>query len=141
MSPAPALKRAATPLDLISSDQRSHQRYPVMLELQYKVLDGRRVTHYGHGRTLNVSSGGILFEATDPVGTDSVTTRNQTIELLIEWPMLLGESCALKLLMRGRIVRRDSGRLAVRTVYHEFRTAVVGARNGHTNTEALHNGA
>ena len=128
MSPAPALRRAVRPLEIRSSDQRLHQRYPVILELDYKVLEGRRVTRSGHGRTLNISSGGLLFETASEFEAKPSAIRAETIELTIEWPISLGETCALKLLMRGRIVRKDSGRLAVRTERHEFRTAGLAVR-------------
>lgn len=128
MSPAPALKRAVTPLEVRSRDQRLHQRYPVMLELEYKVLEGRRVTRSGHGRTLNISSGGLLFETANGMEAKPSAIPDETIELSIKWPISLGETCALKLLLRGRIVRQDSARLAVRTERHEFRTAGVAVR-------------
>lgn len=100
-------------------DQRSKGRYPIALELQYKLLRGSRVERMGLGRTLNISSGGVLFE------TDNPLPVRGSVELAMKWPFLLQGACGLKLVVRGRIVRCDAGTraTAVRAEYHEFRTA------------------
>lgn len=105
-------------------DQRVNGRYPIALEVQYKLLRGDRVNkvdRVGCGRTLNISSGGVLFE------TDQLLPPTGFVELAIQWPFLLREVCSLKLVMRGRIVRRDNHTkaTAVRAESHEFRTAGV----------------
>ncbi len=100
-------------------DQRANGRYPIALEVHYKVLRGDRVDRVGSGRTLNISSGGVLVE------TDQLLPPTGFVELAIQWPFLLREVCSLKLVMRGRIVRRDyhTNATAVRAEFHEFRTA------------------
>ena len=102
-------------------DQRANGRYPIELNVQYKVLRGDRVDRVGCGKTLNISSGGVLLE------TDQALPPNSMVELAIQWPFLLREVCSLKLVMRGRIVRRDqhTHATAVRAESHEFRTAGV----------------
>jgi hypothetical protein len=102
-------------------DQRAKGRYPIALEVHYKVLSGDRVDRVGCGRTLNISSGGVLLE------TDQMLPPTGVVELAIQWPFLLREVCSLKLVMRGRIVRRDYQikATAVRAEFHEFRTAGV----------------
>jgi hypothetical protein len=105
-------------------DQRVKGRYPIALEVQYKLLRGDRVDkvdRVGCGRTLNISSGGVLFE------TDQPLPQTGFVELAIQWPFLLREVCNLKLVMRGRIVRRDNHTkaTAIRAESHEFRTAGV----------------
>jgi hypothetical protein len=114
--------RAATlePLgESAAPDQRAHDRYPICLDLQYKLLRGSRVEQAGTGRTVNISSGGVLFETSDWL------PARGSVELALQWPFLLQGVCGLKLVIRGRIVRSDSnGRaIAVRAVFHEFRTA------------------
>ncbi len=101
------------------ADQRSRGRYPISLDLQYKVLRGGRVEKTGTGRTLNISSHGVLFETTDSM------PQQGTVELAMQWPFLLQGVCGLKLVMRGRIVRSgdDQHVTAVRADYREFRTA------------------
>jgi len=100
-------------------DQRANGRYPIALEVQYKLLRGDRVLRMGCGKTLNISSGGVLFE------TDELLPPTGIVEVAIQWPFLLRKVCSLKLVMRGRIVRRDyhSRATAVRAQSHEFRTA------------------
>src|ERR1700676_3366999 len=103
------------------SYQRLSRRYPIALEIEYKLLRKGRIERLGLGRTLNVSSGGVLFEANESLPAGS------SIELLMRWPFLLEGVCPLKLVIHGSVVRSDSRRIAVRTKHHEFRTA--GARS------------
>jgi hypothetical protein len=73
-----------------------------------------------------MSSGGIYFETQEPLPKDG------RIELAMDWPFLLEGVCALKLVMRGRVVRSDAKGTAVRIMQHEFRTAGVRSLSGPT---------
>lgn len=117
MGAVAALRRAVAPSTDSSSDRRSKRRYPIHLEVQYKLLKHRRVERLGSGRTLNISSCGVLFEA------DGHLPTSGAIELALNWPFLLHGSCNLKLVMRGRIVRTNEKAIAIRAEFHEFRTA------------------
>lgn len=117
MSTAPALARTARLLEIHRADQRLHRRYPIALEIEYRLLSKGRVQRFGSGRTVNVSSGGVFFESPDPLPAAG------SIELVMNWPFLLEGVCPLKLIMRGRIVRKDGTRVAVQARHHEFRTA------------------
>jgi hypothetical protein len=121
MSPAPALASKVRFLESHHADQRMNRRYPIALEIEYKLLRKGRVARLGLGRTLNVSSGGVLFEANEPLAPGS------SIELLMHWPFLLEGVCPLKLVIHGSVVRSDNTGVAVQTKHHEFRTA--GARS------------
>jgi hypothetical protein len=66
---------------------------------------------------VNVSSNGILFEA------DTALPTEKSIKLAMKWPFLLEGECALKLHIRGIIIRSVAKRAAVQIAYHEFRTA------------------
>ncbi len=123
MSPAPAEARSATLFEITPTEHRSHQRYPIKLEVEYRVVKKGRVEH-GFGRTLNISSGGVFFE------TKSSLPATGPIELLLNWPFLLEGVCPLKLVMRGRIVRSDGNGVAIRFKHHEFRTAGARASKG-----------
>lgn len=127
MSPAPALAPAARFLETHRADQRSNRRYPIALEIEYKLLRKGRVDRLGLGRTLNVSSGGVLFEANESLPAGS------TIEVLMNWPFLLEGVCPLKLVIYGSVVRSDNKGVAVRTKHHEFRTA--GARSSRSGNK------
>ena len=100
-------------------DQRAKDRYPITLELQYKLLDKGRVDRVGVGRTVNISSHGVLFE------TDRPLTPGRLVELTMKWPFLLRGICGLKLVVRKRIVRchANTKATAVKAESHEFRTA------------------
>jgi hypothetical protein len=107
-------------------DQRLHRRYPITLKVEYKLINKGRVERVGTGQTINISSGGIFFEPDTPL------PANGPIELVLDWPFLLDKVCGLKLVMRGRIVRRDSNGIAIEARQHEFRTS--GARSLRSTT-------
>ena len=70
----------------------------------------------GSGRTVNMSSAGVIFEADRPLreGLDA--------DLSIAWPASLSKSVGLTLRVRGRIVRADQNRIALTMTHYEFRT-------------------
>jgi hypothetical protein len=120
MSPAPVLIRTGSLADTYRVDQRSHRRYPIGLNLEYKLLKRGRVGCSGFGKVLNISSRGVLFEAHEDLRAIG------RIEVTIPWPFQLDGVCPLKLVMRGRIVRSDGNKIAIISEHHEFRTS--GAR-------------
>ena len=118
MSPTPRPARPARFLETYG-DQRSHRRYPIILKVEYR-LSRNRVVQFGSASTLNISSGGVLFEVSD------VLPSCGPIRLMLNWPFVLDEVCLLKLLIHGHIVRNEGNRVAIRIDHHEFYTA--GAR-------------
>ena len=114
---APALARFEGILNNRRADQRAHRRYPIALDIEYKLIHKGRVQRQGLGKTLDVSSGGVCFECSDTVPADS------HIELVMMWPFLLEGVCPLSLVMQGRVVRIDGRRVAIQAKHHEFRTA------------------
>jgi hypothetical protein len=122
MSPAPAPAPAdfGELVEKYLADERTHQRFPIKLDVDYKVTYRGRVERQGSGRTVNMASGGVLLDTMEalPLGSQ--------IELVIHWPFLLEGVCPLKLVVKGRVVRSDDRGVAVLTKHHEFRTA--GAR-------------
>jgi hypothetical protein len=103
--------------DLIGGDRRADKRYEIHLDLRWKLVRRRRVLETGSGYTVDLSSGGILFEAGRqlPVGFH--------LEISISWPIMLHSVSPLQLVVKAKIVRSDEGRAAVRILQHEFRTA------------------
>jgi hypothetical protein len=116
LPPSPLMHLTAFPA-ASSAERRSNRRYPITLRLQYKILRKGRVERLGFGRTVNISTGGVLFEANELVPTTC------QIELALHWPFLLQGSCGLKLVMRGRVVRSDDKAIGMEAEFHEFRTA------------------
>jgi hypothetical protein len=117
MSAATSAARAASRGKTVVTEQRSHQRYPIELEVEYRLLAKGQSELVGSGKTRNISSGGVLFEA---LGSRPATG---SIEVMLSWPFLLEGVCPLKLVMKGRIVRSDLRGVAIQSSYHEFRTA------------------
>ncbi len=117
MSAAPIAARTTGRSKKVLTEQRSHQRYPIELEVEYRLLAKGHSELVGSGKTRNISSGGVLFEA---LGSHPAPGP---IELMVSWPFLLEGVCPLKLVMKGRIVRSDLRGIAIQSNYHEFRTA------------------
>lgn len=108
--------------------RRSHRRYPINVEVEYKLIDGHRVLKTGSGLTLNLSSGGVLFACEDalPIGA--------AIRLTLTWPVLLNERAGLNLCVNGRIVRSFGKYTAVEILSHEFRTRPAAHASHETKT-------
>lgn len=102
--------------------RRSHRRYPMRVDLEYKLLDGKKVLKTGVGRTLNLSSSGILFESGESIPTGT------TIRVFLSWPVPLNDRVGLTLCVMGRTVRSSGNCTAVEILSHEFRTRPVPAQ-------------
>jgi c-di-GMP-binding flagellar brake protein YcgR len=100
----------------LRSERRRSSRFPIEREVKYKTLNQRTETLAGNGRTLNISSSGVLFTSDHdlPVGT--------RLELSISWPAQLNDRCLLNLVARGRVTRHIQGQLALQIQQYEFRT-------------------
>lgn len=117
ISPSEPTPLGAALLYEFVSDRRVHRRYPIILEVEYKLLKLGRVIEVGSGRTLNISTGGILFEA------NNTLHPSRRIELTLRWPMLLDGVFPMKLVIQGSIKRNDGNRIAMSTKSHEFHMA------------------
>jgi len=80
------------------------------------MLYGQRIAETGVGRTLNISSGGVWFS------TESMLTSGMPIEISMNWPVLLNDSCPMKLMIYGCVVRSNEKGAAVAIERYEFRT-------------------
>lgn len=104
----PAIREA------LRSEQRLHRRYAIVLGLQYRLRKNHLIS--GPGKTVNLSTGGVLFQTRD------LLPASGEIDLVIDWPFLLQNTCPLRLVERGTIVRSDEHGIAVRVLSHEFCT-------------------
>lgn len=100
--------------DRIQGDRRLQRRYPLELDLEFRIIDGDRVVAAGAGKTGNISSGGVLFHAADEV------LAGGHVELAVRWPAVLGNSPFLELRIFGRLVRTDSQGVAMRMSKYHF---------------------
>lgn len=95
--------------------RRSHYRFAIAVDVEYKVDGGERKI----GRAVNLSSKGILFKATDRLAV------GKRIQVFIAWPMKLDGNVALTLWATGEVVRNNGQHIAAHLSKHEFRTARV----------------
>ena len=110
------LGRQLDTADMATNERRRSSRFPIEREVRYKTLNQRTEILSGSGKTLNISSSGVLFTSDHdlPVGT--------RLEVSISWPAQLNEKCLLNLVARGRITRHNQGQLALQIQQYEFRT-------------------
>jgi c-di-GMP-binding flagellar brake protein YcgR len=97
-------------------DRRGNSRFPVREEVRYRVLNAKSLNSTGVGKTLNISSGGILFT------TEGRLPMGKLVEVAVNWPARLGGACALKFVVVGRVVRAENDKAAVRIERYEFKT-------------------
>jgi hypothetical protein len=97
-------------------ERRLSSRYPFRQELRYRVTTSKAANMSGSGTTLNMGSRGILFttEHKLPVG--------RGVELAVDWPARLDGTCPLQFVARGRVVRAEDNRAAVRIERYQFKT-------------------
>jgi len=110
-------KRNSEGEQLIAGDRRRDRRYTLHLDCKWKLIRRRRVLDSGVGNTIDLSSGGLQFDAGRHL------PEGLNVELSISWPVLLHNVAPLQLFVTGRIVRARGRMIAIRTVQHEFRTA------------------
>ena len=129
--------------DSIAGERRVDRRYPILLDLRWKLIQRKRVLDAGEGNTVDLSSSGVRFESgrAMPDGLD--------VELAISWPVLLHNIAPMQLVVHGRIVRSQGSQIAIRMIQHEFRTRGVSANHcatpsttgrTHTSFQAAVNG-
>lgn len=100
-----------------NDDRRTSNRLPIERDVRYKVLGGKKsVKQVGLGKTLNISSGGVLFT------TESPLPEGERVELAVSWPAQLNDQLPLKLVAMGRLVRTDDSRAAISIERYEFKT-------------------
>ena len=94
---------------------RSKRRFPLTLNLKFNVtLNHKKMT--GLGRTVNVSSAGILFWTQERINV------GKPIQLSVAWPLDLDGKIGLRLWVSGKVVRTEGNFVGVTFWRHEFRT-------------------
>jgi len=99
------------------NERRSSSRFPIERDIRYRVLNKKSNQEAGVGKTLNISSSGILFT------TEHLLLPGRTLEVSVSWPAQLNNACPLKLVARGRVVRFEPGKAAIEIQHYEFRTS------------------
>lgn len=99
-----------------SNERRAADRFPIERDIRYKVLNKKYNHESGTGKTVNISSGGILF------ATDQLLLPGRRLEISVNWPAQLDNKCPLQLVARGKVVRFEHGMAALEIQQYEFRT-------------------
>jgi hypothetical protein len=98
------------------NDRRNKFRFAIQRDVRYKFAVDGMVTASGLGQTVDIGSGGVAFVTEQPLPGGGL------IELSISWPMLLDDTCPMRFIVFGRVLR-CAGRKAVCTIdRYEFRT-------------------
>jgi hypothetical protein len=95
--------------------------YPVQQDVTFRVLGRWNGQNTGAGRTISMSSKGVLFS------TDRVLLPGRGVELCIDWPGKLNSGVGLKLVVRGRIVSYVHGAAGIAVQRYQFRTRTARA--------------
>jgi len=111
-------------------ERRSSSRFTLHFPLRYSLVESGCVIARGRGRTLDVSSGGVLVQSEgEPIPSGK-------IELSIAWPVSLDGGTQLQLFVSGNVLRQEGNVVAVTVDRYEFRTraaeptlALVGGRS------------
>jgi hypothetical protein len=100
-----------------STERRTKYRFEMQRELRYKLTGDGIPSTAGTGRTINLCSAGVAFEA------EHEMPPRGFVELSISWPVLLDDSCPMRLIVFGRVLRA-AGQTAVCSIdKYEFRTS------------------
>jgi hypothetical protein len=100
----------------LAVERRKKRRFPMNRELRYKVLEDEQIVQSGIGATLDLASGGVAFL------TEDALSPGAFIEVSISWPVLLENSCRMRLIVFGRVLRSAGNKTVCTIEKYEFRT-------------------
>jgi Tfp pilus assembly protein PilZ len=83
-----------------------------MVRAEYATRNGR-----GQAMTYDVSSGGLFIQTRNPL------SQGERIQLSLDWPALLDGQHALRLDIKGRVLRTNGRGGAVRILSYDYRLA------------------
>ncbi len=95
---------------------RVRRWFPIEQDLRYQCVKGSRISAFGTGKTLEISSREVRFT------TQHTLRHGEKVRLAVDWPALLDDICLMRLEIRGWVVRSEPGTAAVKIERYEFRT-------------------
>ena len=96
-------------------ERRVAGRYAIERDVRWKLRSKKSREAPASGRTVNISSSGVLFStSTSPV-------PGSIIEVAISWPVAVDGDVELQLIARGRLTRCHDGLAAIHFQQREFR--------------------
>jgi hypothetical protein len=99
-----------------TADRRNKQRFALQREVRYKMAEDGVVVSAGNGQTIDIGSGGVAFSC------EGRLLPGAFVELSISWPVLLDETCPMRLIVFGRVLRSQNGQAVCSVDKYEFRT-------------------
>jgi hypothetical protein len=96
-------------------ERRRSTRFPIRQAVTYRVIR-QRFQLIGSGEVIDISRHGVFFTTEEPL------SPGLNVEVTLNWPVLLNGTCALKLIVSGRVVRSERSRVAVGIERYEFHT-------------------
>ena len=86
-------------------ERRASQRFSIDRRIRYRVVGRRHAGVSGDGKTVNMSSVGIL------IATDQILSYGWRVEVEIEGPFRVDDQVFSKLVVTGTIVRQKPAQL------------------------------
>ena len=105
-------------------EKRKSNRFPVHQGIQYRDIDPQQGKSAGGGLTLDMSGSGIRISTQEPIPIGRI------LEVSVDWPVRLDETCPLKVVLVGRVVRCEADWVALSILRYEFRTRGAGLGQG-----------
>jgi hypothetical protein len=99
------------------ANRRQFTRFPIEREVRYTTLNKRGGTVTGVGKTVNISSFGVLLRAEHQL---AVGTR---LKASISWPIVLKPRGRSNLIVEGSVVRAEGCELALRIERYRIHVA------------------
>jgi hypothetical protein len=96
-------------------ERRATERYAIQRDVRWKLRSKRTREAPAAGRTVNISSTGVLFT------TSAYAIPGTVVEVAISWPVPMDAEGELQLIARGRLIRCNDGLAAVHFQQREFR--------------------
>src|SRR5579859_73114 len=81
---------------LAQPERRRSSRYPLTAQAEC-ILPGNRI----QAKIRDIGSGGVFLQ------TEANLRVGQSIQVLIDWPVLLNRQCPLRLVIFGKVLRSD----------------------------------
>jgi len=107
--------------NITEGERRDTDRFALERELRYRTMESPAENAGGKGRTVNMSSSGVLFTV------EGILQRGHRVELAVDWPAQLNASCRLQLVALGKVVRSDENTAAIQIEKYDFRTCAATA--------------
>ena len=98
-----------------TDERRTKTRYAIELAVRF-IAQQRTSPSYNIGRTINISSSGLL------VASPYAVRDGEELRLMIEWPWPLDGRVPLQLVASGTVVWFGNSRFAVKFRSYQFRT-------------------